>query len=364
MSILQIERHNRNSEANADELLPRSSPTAGTLRSGEPRLLHDDFIRELLESRALRRLRGIGFLGAIDYVRRGTGRAPHRRRHNRLEHSVGVAQLADMFSCKSSKELIDHKLLLTAALLHDIGHGPLSHTLEPVFEKEFGINHHRATELMIRGEVRLGLEIASTLKKHSIDSHEVIALINGQHPGPMNFLFGGQINLDTLEGITRSRAFFKRTTPKRIDETVAKIAASEELPTEELDDFWITKHQVYSYFIHANGGLILDQLAQAYMRDNLAKFSTDDFFRSERQLRIRHPFLFNLFKVARQAPAKLKEYVPASWLDVEMTVKRRAFHVDRTVALDSLDAINSRYSQTKALIRISLGELIDKHKIS
>ncbi|GGC48947.1 HD domain-containing protein [Chelatococcus reniformis] len=344
----------------AGELLPSSLPSAGTLRSGEPRLLHDEFIRELLESRAMRRLLRIGFLGAIDHVRRGSGRAPHRRRHSRHEHSVGVAELADMFSRRSPKERIDHKLLLAAALLHDVGHGPLSHTLEPVFESEFGINHHIATELMVRGEIRLGLEIAATLKKHTIDPNEVIALINGRHSGPMNFLFGGQINLDTLEGITRSRAFFKRTAPTRIHETVAKMAASGQLPTAELDEFWNTKHHVYHYFIHANDGLILDQLAQAYMRDNLAKFSADDFFRSERQLRARHPFLFTLFNVARDAPEKLKEYIPAAWLNVETAVKRRAFHIDCSVALDSVDAINSRYSQTKAQVRVSLGELIIK----
>src|SRR4029077_8514718 len=54
----------------------------------------DEFLRELIASRPVQRLRRIGFLRAIDYLMHGNGSAPHRRRHNRFDHSVNVALLA------------------------------------------------------------------------------------------------------------------------------------------------------------------------------------------------------------------------------------------------------------------------------
>jgi HD superfamily phosphohydrolase len=42
------------------------------------------------------------------------------------------------------------------ALLHDIGHLPISHSLEPVFLSVFGIDHHHASEDIFFGRVAIG----------------------------------------------------------------------------------------------------------------------------------------------------------------------------------------------------------------
>ena len=83
----------------------------------------------LLTLKPLKRLAGIGFLGAIDYLRHGTGRAGHRRRHNRLEHSVGVAWLADVFAEEAQLSNDRRRLLIASALLHDVDHAALFLTL-------------------------------------------------------------------------------------------------------------------------------------------------------------------------------------------------------------------------------------------
>ena len=334
-------------------------PANGAFWPDEPRLLEDDFVRALVGTRPMRRLRRIGFLGAIDYIKKRTGSAPHKRRHNRLEHSLGVGRLAELYARSSQAEAIDRRLLLAAALLHDVGHGPLSHSLEPVFDAEFGINHHQATELIVRGQARRGLEVAAVLKSHGVDAVEVVALINGRHTGPTNFLFGGQINLDTLEGITRSRAFLsKATAPVNAGSMASKIASSTSLPTAELDEFWNTKHQVYNLLIHANRGLVLDLIAQAYMHDNLCRFTTDDFFATEQSLKSRHPYLFDLFEAASQSLDTLSPLIPPSWLNAKMRVKRRGFHVDPSVALNSVSAMNARYFQTSSYRQICLRDLL------
>lgn len=333
----------------------------GTLRSDESFAFDDSFVAELCQTRPLHRLRRIGFLGAIDYVKIGTGRSPHRRRHNRYEHSLGVAKLAQTYSENRELKLSERRLILAAALLHDVGHGPLSHTLESVFAEEFGVDHHRMTHQIIRGQTRLGDGIGRTLRAYSIDPEEVIALIDGKHEGPLNFLFSSPINLDTLEGITRCRAFFgRRTAFGSAFALTGRLSRPNDLPTSCLDEFWGLKHSVYNLFITANVGLILDSIAQAYMRDNISRFSADDFLKTEDNLRRDHRYMFNLFhRVATQA-AELSRELSGTWLDAEMPVKKRSFFVDTTEPLSGVDSIRRRYRQSKTVFSIRLREIVDR----
>ena len=117
----------------------------------------DALIDGIMASRAFRRLKGVRFLGGIDYV---LVRSPNgsRARYSRYEHSVGVACLAALHADLRDLSPEDRRLSCAAALLHDIGHAPLSHSLEPVFIEHFGLGHHRATEEIIYGRVAIGRE--------------------------------------------------------------------------------------------------------------------------------------------------------------------------------------------------------------
>ena len=204
-------RHNQDGKLASDRLatpaLMHVAAASPTLRSDDEVGLSDDVAKALLATAAMRRLAGIGFLGAIDYVKKGSGRDPHRRRHNRSEHSIGVAKLAESYAFDVDMEARERRTIVCAALLHDVGHGPLSHTLEPVFEEHFGINHHRTTREIVAGNTRFGSEILEILRAFDVDPEEVLALIDGEHDGAHAFLFSSPINLDTLEGIIRCRAF-------------------------------------------------------------------------------------------------------------------------------------------------------------
>lgn len=341
-------------------LLTDIAPAEGTLRSDEHFSFDDPFVSELCQTRPLRRLRRIGFLGAIDYLKLGTGRSPHRRRHNRYEHSLGVAKLAETYAEHRELNLDDRRLLMAAALLHDVGHGPLSHTLEPIFDREFGINHHYMTKRIIYGETRLGDGIRQTLQAYSVDPEEVLALIDGEHDGPLNFLFGSQINLDTVEGIMRCRAFFGRRTAFGSAAALAgRLARSDELPTPNLDEFWELKHSVYNLFISANVGLVLDSVAQAYMCDNISRFTADDFLTTEDNLRAKHGYMFKIFHMVASRTTELHSELSKSWLDAELPVKKRSFFVDVDQPLSSVDAINKRYRQSKTTVSVRLGEILE-----
>jgi len=341
-------------------LFPDLVPNEAVFRSERPDTFDDPFINELVSSGPIQRLKKIGFLGAIDYVVNGNGRETHRRRHNRYDHSIGVAQLAGHYAKIRELSLSETRLLMAAGLLHDVGHGPLSHTLEPVFKREFGVSHHQTGSQIIHGESPHEPEISNILAKYQVDLDEMNAYIECEHDGPHGYLFSSPINLDTIEGITRSRAFFTRSsTLIPALNIVAEIAKSDSLPTQTLDAFWQLKHEVYNVFIHHNLGLIFDGLAQAYMVSEIEKFKPTDFLWTEDKLRQKWPKLFHIFSWAQKSRLRLLYRVHDKLLDHELSVPKRSFFVDDTIELRNVDDLRLRYQQNKTMRSKVIRDLVE-----
>lgn len=120
---------------NATSAVPRSrlhgkiinDPIHGTFRL-------DAQCKLIFDTRQFQRLRRLKQLGMTYYVFPGAS-------HNRFEHSLGVAHLAQKFATQlwsfQGAELdvdrSDIQVVELAGLCHDLGHGPFSH----VFEREF-----------------------------------------------------------------------------------------------------------------------------------------------------------------------------------------------------------------------------------
>lgn len=343
----------------ATELMPLAIAEA-TFRSDETINFDDPFARDLMSTAPLRRLAGIGFLGAIDFIRHGSGRSAHRRRHNRLEHTLGVARLADTYAREAGLCQRRRRLLLAAALLHDVGHGPLSHTLEPVFAEAFDVDHHKMTRRIVRGETRRGRAVYASLRAANLDPDDVLAMIDGLHNGPDAFLFAGSINLDTLDGIVRSRAFMEpRAAPSVMLRAVRSWAQTGRAPLSEFDAFWMLKHDVYTLLIGGARGRLLDAVARAYMRANIGAFDATDFERSDGMLRRRHRQLFDLIGLTADRRAALKDQLPGTWMKDEVVIKDRAF----TVRVDKVSNVpghlDERYTQSKSTRRVSIEELVE-----
>jgi len=340
------------------ELMPLPAAEA-TFRSDEAINLVDPFALELMSTAPMRRLVGIGFLGAIDFIRQGSGRSAHRRRHNRLEHTLGVARLANTYAREAGLSQSRRRLLLAAALLHDVGHGPLSHTLEPVFAEAFDVDHHSMTRRIVRGETRYGRDVYASLRAAALDPDEVLAMIDGHHDGPDAFLFAGSINLDTLDGIVRSRAFMEpRAAPQAMLRAVRRWAQTGHAPLSEFDSFWTLKHDVYTLLIGGARGRLLDAVAQAYMKANIDAFDATDFERSEDTLRKRHRQLFELLCLVADRRSSLKDHIPRNWMKDEVMVKDRAFTVRTDRVLNEPNELDARYTQSKSTRRVSIEELV------
>jgi hypothetical protein len=343
----------------ACELMPLAAAEA-TFRSDETISFDDPFALELMSTAPVRRLAGIGFLGAIDFIRHGSGRSAHRRRHNRFEHTLGVARLADTYAHWAGLSQRRRRLLLAAALLHDVGHGPLSHTLEPVFAEAFEVDHHSMTRRIVRGETRYGREVYAALRAVNLDPEDVLAMIDGYHDGPDAFLFAGSINLDTLDGIARSRAFMKpRAAPRGMLRAVRHWAQTGHAPLLEFDAFWSLKHDVYTLLIGGARGRLLDAVAQAYMWDNIDAFDATDFERSEATLRKHHRKLFEVLCLVADRRVSLKDHLPRNWMKAEVTVKDRVFTVRTDSVLSEPDQLDARYTQSKSARRVSIEELVE-----
>ncbi|HVY82308.1 MAG TPA: HD domain-containing protein [Steroidobacteraceae bacterium] len=325
----------------------------------------DAFLNELVAAEPVQRLRRVGFLGAVDYLVHGNGHAPHRRRHNRFDHSVNVALLALRYALLRELSSEETRILTSAALLHDVGHGPLSHTLEPVFRSLFGTDHHRAGQAILEGRSPHGNAISQIFAKHGVDLDEVLGLLSGVHTGPHAFLFDSPMNVDTIEAIARCCLF--SNTPHHVPpaDFIDAIAIHENFPTEIADRFWSCKEVVYRSLIGSRSGLAADMLAQCYMVARAAHFDGSDFHLDDIQLRRKHPELFVLLETLRNPAGFCEEGALAFQLvdlDCEVEAYTRRFTVNTGARVHSPKDLTVRYAQEKTRYRISLRSLLGRYQ--
>ena len=326
----------------------------------------DQFLVRLADTAAVTRLKDIGFLGAIDYVRFREEKQEDRQYFNRYEHSLGVASLALTYSKAKNLPKHDARVLASAGLLHDIGHGPLSHTLEPIFKTEYGVCHHEFGRDILSGKSELGSEIADIFSEYEVDIGEVVAMIEGDHDGPHAFLFSSPINVDTLDGICRAMKFadiggdYRHLDPRRY---VVALIENSGYSTQILDEFWRIKHEVYNIIIYSCVGLLFDGLAQAYMQHRIEKFSAKDFTTTESLLQLSHPELFKILESANESFETAFEYIKTTipeLLDYSLAAPTRKFHVDFEIAIQNPNDLCDRYVQTKAIRDVKIGDLLSK----
>ena len=249
----------------------------------------DPLFRELLASPAVRRLRGIGFLGAPDYSATfcSDQRLPYWR--SRLAHSVGVAWAAGTLAREGGTCPAASRLLITAALLHDLGHPPLSHSAETAFIRRFGLDHNTATEAAIRGEGPIGNDIPRILKRHRIAPGDVVELLAGRSAaGPGVDALRNPINVDTVDGILRAARYFLLPHRSR-SELVHALATLPDGDYTSLDRFWNLKRQVYAQHIAGPACTRLDQLCADYLMT--ANIDEGEAFGTDQDLLTRHPEL-------------------------------------------------------------------------
>ena len=270
------------------ELLSRKSAT-------HVDLWNKDYFCEIKNTKEFQRLKNISFLGAIDYSF-DSNPLSHKER-SRFNHCVDVSELALMLSnVRNYPEELERHLVI-AALLHDIGHMPLSHSIERDVKERYGMDHHQIGCSILRGESPLGGELFKLLQKY-VDIDVIIDLIDGVSLIEGSEFFSSPINIDTIDGITRAANYVNLNTDGLTAENICLNAFNpgDAHSQHYVDQFWELKGQVYSELILDEKGLIADHLSALYFRNNYHSFDEKHFFEDEAIWQVRYPDLFRSLK--------------------------------------------------------------------
>ena len=156
----------------------------------------DRLLLDLVGAREVQRLRRVRQLGLANLVFQGA-------EHSRFPHALGAMQVArEMLDAlaRTAPRLRRHEeVLLAAALLHDVGHGPLSHAFEPLVRSK----HELWSAAIVADE---GTEVHRALRRHSRDLPQRVADLFAGRYAPARVLgdvVSSQLDADRLDYLQR-----------------------------------------------------------------------------------------------------------------------------------------------------------------
>lgn len=156
--------------------------------------IHDELIYAIIEHPYFQRLRRIKQLGLTDFVYPGA-------HHTRFHHALGAYHLMRkaLITLKHKGVEIspeEEQGAQIAILLHDIGHGPFSHTLEHTLMRD--ISHEEISLLFMES---LNAEFQGQLDL-------AIKIFKNKYPKKfLHQLVSGQLDVDRLDYLTRDSFF-------------------------------------------------------------------------------------------------------------------------------------------------------------
>lgn len=145
--------------------------------------------KELVDAPRVQRLRRIHQLGTGSLVYPGAN-------HTRFEHSLGAYHLAGVAARALQLSEDDRKAVQAAALLHDVGHGPFSHTSDPLYRDFLRKSHEDISVEALQKGI-----LADTLARHGVDPKRVVDLIRGE--GALGGLVSGGLDVDRMDYLVR-----------------------------------------------------------------------------------------------------------------------------------------------------------------
>ncbi len=168
----------------------------------------DGLEKALIDSRPLQRLRSIRQLGFANLVFPGA-------EHSRFSHVLGAMQLAgrvyDALAPHSDGRLDpdrrspERRLVRVAALVHDVGHAPFSHSAEGLFAD--GIDHEEMTRRLLSID-----EIRSIFERSGdgLEPEAVIELLAGPTDPTgrlLSQIISGELDVDKMDYLLRDSLY-------------------------------------------------------------------------------------------------------------------------------------------------------------
>jgi len=143
--------------------------------------------QELADTPEMQRLRWIKQLGLANLVYPGAN-------HTRFEHSLGTYHLACLLADHLGLDEEARLQVGASALLHDVGHGPLSHATETALSPFLGREHECVIDLLKGGE------ISDVLSDWGLHPSGIQAFIRGSGMGQ---IVSGEIDADRMDYLIR-----------------------------------------------------------------------------------------------------------------------------------------------------------------
>lgn len=205
--------------------------------------VNDRVIWDLIGTKEFQRLRRIKQLGT-------TYLTFHGAEHSRFNHSLGVYEIVrrilENFATRPNWNQEERLLCLCAALLHDLGHGPFSHS----FEKVFDLDHEEFTRAIILGDT----EVNKILTKVEVDFPQKVAdVINKTYKDKLVVsLISSQIDADRMDYLQRD-AYFTGVSYGHFDmERILRVmrpyddqVVVKESGMHAVEDYIMSRYQMY-----------------------------------------------------------------------------------------------------------------------
>ncbi|WP_461214658.1 HD domain-containing protein [Lacticaseibacillus sp. GG6-2] len=235
---------------------------------------------ELINTPEFQRLRRIKQLGVSSQVFQGA-------EHSRFTHSLGVYEITrkicDNFVANYPEQWDDSERLvaLCAALLHDIGHGPYSHTFEHIFNTD----HEAITRRILLDEStnvnRILREVSAAFPA------QVASVIDHTYPNPQVVqMISSQIDADRMDYLLRDAyntgtnyGLFDLTRILRVMHPYADGIAFDANGMHAVEDYIVSRFQMYQqiYFHPVSRGMeviLAHLLARAKTLYEAGRFDT------------------------------------------------------------------------------------------
>ncbi|MGD0951653.1 MAG: HD domain-containing protein [Methanotrichaceae archaeon] len=148
----------------------------------------DDFAQALISTPQMQRLRWIKQLGLANLVYPGAN-------HTRFEHSLGAYHLAMVLADHLGLDEVEKLKVGAAALLHDVGHGPLSHATEAALSPYLRREHESVIDLLRKSELR------EVLGEHGLLPQEIQSTIYGENR--LGQIVSSEIDADRMDYLIR-----------------------------------------------------------------------------------------------------------------------------------------------------------------
>ncbi|WP_077216095.1 HD domain-containing protein [Bacillus kwashiorkori] len=206
--------------------------------------VQDRVIWDLIGTKEFQRLRRIKQLGT-------TFLTFHGAEHSRFNHSLGVYEIVrrivdNVFKGRQGWNEEDRLLALCAALLHDLGHGPFSHS----FEKVFSLDHESFTQKIILGDTEVNKVLQTVDASFPKQVAEVIAKTSEKKL--VISLISSQIDADRMDYLLRD-AYYTGVSYGNIDmERVLRVMRPQEDQVvikksgmHAVEDYIMSRYQMY-----------------------------------------------------------------------------------------------------------------------